>query len=129
MLSFPDHPDQFFIRFPASVRPQFHFMCQPAPSYPCIPGKTLLFTRCANSNGFCRCFAFQIGKICCHHCIIRHFQFRKCLPVYSNGKTASTGISFSITVPNFLVKAQLFLQRLILFLQRLNFFLETSYYL
>ena len=44
----------------------------------------LLFTRCANSNGFCRCFAFQIGKICCHHDIIRHFQFRKCLPVYSN---------------------------------------------
>ena len=27
---------------------------------------------------------FQIGKICCHHCIIRHFQFRKCLPVNSN---------------------------------------------
>ena len=46
--------------------------------------KVLLFTRCANSNGFCRCFAFQIGKICCHHCIVRHFQFRKCLPVYSN---------------------------------------------
>ena len=37
-----------------------------------------------SSNGFCRCFAFQIGKICCHHCIIRHFQFRKCLPVNSN---------------------------------------------
>ena len=34
-----------------------------------------------SSNGFCRCFAFQIGKICYHHCIIRHFQFRKCLPV------------------------------------------------
>ena len=37
-----------------------------------------------SSNGFCRCFAFQIGKICCHHCIIRHFQFRKCLPVNNN---------------------------------------------
>ena len=37
-----------------------------------------------SSNGFCRCFAFQIGKICYHHCIIRHFQFRKCLPVNSN---------------------------------------------
>ena len=49
---------------------------------------TLLFTRCANSNGFCRCFAFQIGKICCHHDIIRHFQFRKCLPVYSNTATS-----------------------------------------
>ena len=45
---------------------------------------SLLFTRCANSNGFCRCFAFQIGKICCHHDIIRHFQFRKCLPAYSH---------------------------------------------
>jgi hypothetical protein len=48
------------------------------------------FTRCycslvpRSSNGFCRCFAFQIGKICYHHCIIRHFQFRKCLPVNSN---------------------------------------------
>ena len=49
-----------------------------------LPDYSLLFTRCANSNGFCRCFAFQIGKICYHHCIIRHFQFRKCLPVYSN---------------------------------------------
>ena len=37
-----------------------------------------------SSNGFCRCFAFQIGKICYHHCIIRHFQFKKCLPVNSN---------------------------------------------
>ena len=47
-----------------------------------------LFCYCSlvprSSNGFCRCFAFQIGKICCHHCIIRHFQFRKCLPVNSN---------------------------------------------
>ena len=41
-----------------------------------------------SSNGFCRCFAFQIGKICCHHCIIRHFQFRKCLPVNSNSLRA-----------------------------------------
>ena len=52
------------------------------------------FTRCycslvpRSSNGFCRCFAFQIGKICCHHCIIRHFQFRKCLPVNSNYKVS-----------------------------------------
>ena len=53
-----------------------------------IQTATLLFTRCANSNGFCRCFAFQIGKICCHHDIIRHFQFRKCLPVYSNTATS-----------------------------------------
>ena len=47
-----------------------------------------LFCYCSlvprSSNGFCRCFAFQIGKICCPHCIIRHFQFRKCLPVNSN---------------------------------------------
>ena len=41
-----------------------------------------------SSNGFCRCFALQIGKICCHHCIIRHFQFRKCLPVNSNSLRA-----------------------------------------
>ena len=52
------------------------------------------FTRCycslvpRSSNGFCRCFAFQIGKICYHHCIIRHFQFRKCLPVNSNYKVS-----------------------------------------
>ena len=29
---------------------------------------------------FSQCSAFQIGKICCHHCTIRHFPFRKCLP-------------------------------------------------
>ena len=40
----------------------------------------LLFTRCANSNGFCRCFAFQIGKICYQNYIVRDFQFRKFLP-------------------------------------------------
>ena len=41
-----------------------------------------------SSNGFCRCFAFQIGKICYHRCIIRHFQFRKCLPVNSNDESS-----------------------------------------
>ena len=46
--------------------------------------KPLLFTPCANSNWFCRCFAFRIGKIHYHHCIVRNFQFRKFLPVYSN---------------------------------------------
>ena len=35
-------------------------------------------------TGFCRCFAFRIGKIHYHHCIVRNFQFRKFLPVYSN---------------------------------------------
>ena len=45
----------------------------------CIQSYCSLVPR--SSNGFCRCFAFQIGKICYHHCIIRHFQFRKCLPV------------------------------------------------
>ena len=43
-----------------------------------------------SSNGFCRCFAFQIGKICYHHCIIRHFQFRKCLLVNSNCEIQKT---------------------------------------
>ena len=37
--------------------------------------KLLLFTRCANSNGFCRCFHPNRHR----HDIIRHFQFRKCL--------------------------------------------------
>ena len=37
-----------------------------------------------NSSHNCRCFAFQIGKICCQNCIIRDFQFRKSLPVNSN---------------------------------------------
>ena len=35
-------------------------------------------------TGFCRCFAFRIGKIRGHNGIIRNFQFRKFLPVYSN---------------------------------------------
>ena len=35
-------------------------------------------------TGFCRCFAFQIGKIRGHNGIIRNFQFRKFLPVKSN---------------------------------------------
>ena len=34
-------------------------------------------------TGFCRCFAFQIGKIRGHNGIIRNFQFRKFLPVKS----------------------------------------------
>jgi len=39
-------------------------------------------------TGFCRCFAFRIGKIHYHHCIVRNFQFRKFLPVCSNGDPA-----------------------------------------
>ncbi len=45
----------------------------------------LLFMRCMTSNRICRCFAFQIGKSSNQNDIIRHFQFRKCLPAYSNG--------------------------------------------
>ena len=37
--------------------------------------------------GFCRCFAFRIGKIRDHNGIIRNFQFRKFLPVKSNHKS------------------------------------------
>ena len=35
-------------------------------------------------TGFCRCFAFRIGKIRGHNSIIRNFQFRKFLPMKSN---------------------------------------------
>ena len=35
-------------------------------------------------TGFCRCFAFRIGKIRDRNGIIRNFQFRKFLPVKSN---------------------------------------------
>ena len=35
-------------------------------------------------TGFCRCFAFRIGKIHDHNVIIRNFQFRKFLSVKSN---------------------------------------------
>ena len=35
-------------------------------------------------TGFCRCFAFRIGKIRGHNGIIRNFQFRKFLPMQSN---------------------------------------------
>ena len=34
--------------------------------------------------GFCRCFAFRIGKIRSHYCTVRNFQFRKFLPPKSN---------------------------------------------
>ena len=38
---------------------------------------SLLFTHVCPATGFCRCFAFQIGKICCRNCIVRNFQFKK----------------------------------------------------
>ena len=45
-------------------------------------------TPCLRSvTGFCRCFAFRIGKIRDHNGIIRNFQFRKFLPVKSNHKS------------------------------------------
>ena len=44
---------------------------------------SLLFTHVCPATGFCRCYAFQIGKICCRNCIVRNFQFRKFLPVNS----------------------------------------------
>ena len=45
--------------------------------------RLLLFTHVCPATGFCRCYAFQIGKICCRNCIVRNFQFRKFLPVNS----------------------------------------------
>ena len=39
--------------------------------------RSLLFTHVCPATGFCRCCAFQIGKICCQNCIVRNFQFRK----------------------------------------------------
>ena len=45
--------------------------------------RLLLFTHVCPATGFCRCYAFQIGKICCQNCIVRNFQFRKFLPVNS----------------------------------------------
>ena len=30
---------------------------------------SLLFTHVCPATGFCRCCAFQIGKICCQNCI------------------------------------------------------------
>ena len=46
--------------------------------------RLLQSTHMQTVTGFCRCFAFRIGKIHYHHCIVRNFQFRKFLPVYSN---------------------------------------------
>ena len=40
-------------------------------------------------TGFCRCFAFRIGKIRGHNGIIWNFQFRKFLPVYSSTDTSA----------------------------------------
>ena len=55
--------------------------------------KPLLFTPCANSNWFCRCFAFRIGKIHYYHCIVRNFQFRKFLPVNNDKKPPEYGLA------------------------------------
>ena len=66
------------------------YPCKMQALFACFPALFIILlqytgTPCPRTvTGFCRCFAFQIGKICYHHCIIRHFQFRKCLPVYSN---------------------------------------------
>ena len=53
------------------------------------PAKWLQYTDtpCPRTvTGFCRCFAFKIGKIHDRNCIIRNFQFRKFLPMKSNMK-------------------------------------------
>ena len=49
--------------------------------------RLLLFTHVCPATGFCRCYAFQIGKICCRNCIVRNFQFKKFLPVNSYKST------------------------------------------
>ena len=68
----------------------FYESVQPPISHPifCVGAvgvtfTVLLFTHVCPATGFCRCCAFQIGKICCQNCIIRNFQFRKFLPVNS----------------------------------------------
>ena len=56
---------------------------------PIVTGNLLQYTGtpCPRTvTGFCRCFAFRIGKIRGHNGIIRNFQFRKFLPMKSNGK-------------------------------------------
>ena len=45
--------------------------------------RLLQSTHMQTVTGFCRCFAFQIGKICHLHVFIRHFRFQKCLFVSS----------------------------------------------
>ena len=49
-------------------------------------------------TGFCRCFAFRIGKIRGHNDIIRNFQFRKFLPMKSNYEVTVHLPSLSETV-------------------------------
>ena len=53
-------------------------ICQPFFDY------LLLFTHTCPATQFCRCFAFQIGKLRCQKCIVRNFQFRKFLSMYNN---------------------------------------------
>ena len=45
-------------------------------------------------TGFCRCFAFRIGKIRGHNGIIWNFQFRKFLPAKSNRKVPQESSTF-----------------------------------
>ena len=66
--------------------------------------RLLLFTHVCPATGFCRCYAFQIGKICCRNCIVRNFQFRKFLPVNSNRRLHITIRAESQKNPTLLYK-------------------------
>ena len=73
----------------------FYESVQPPISHPifCVGAvgvafTVLLFTHVCPATGFCRCCAFQIGKICCQNCIVRNFQFRKFLPVNSYDRSS-----------------------------------------
>ena len=59
------------------------FSCIPVQLFPVYFSQNICSQMCAQVTGFCRCFAFQIGKICNQNGSVRNFQFRKFLPVNS----------------------------------------------
>ena len=59
-------------------------------------------------TGFCRCFAFRIGKIRGHNGIIRNFQFRKFLPMKSNYEVTVHLPSLSETVTIYKMRQRIF---------------------
>ena len=69
--------------FLAHLRSLYHIFLYSSSAISSVFSQNICSQMCAQVTGFCRCFAFQIGKICNQNCSVRNFQFRKFLPVNS----------------------------------------------
>ena len=69
--------------FLAHLRSLYHIFLYSSSAISSVFSQNICSQMCAQVTGFCRCFAFQIGKICNQNCSVRDFQFGKFLPVNS----------------------------------------------